>query len=70
MGDPDVDALRNEYSGEESPALQPTPDQNLIDAGRAFGVENATAARSDLLRAARRRDGNAATEAAQRDRSS
>ena len=42
MGDPDVDALRNEYSGDESPgASNPTPDQNLLDAvGRAFGVEN------------------------------
>jgi hypothetical protein len=43
MGDPDVSALQNEYSGDESPgASNPTPDQNLIDAtGRALGIENA-----------------------------
>src|SRR5262245_28222709 len=43
LGDPDVNALRNEYSGDESPgASMPTPDQNLIDAtGRAMGVESA-----------------------------
>src|SRR5262245_53448500 len=42
MGDPDVDALQNEYTGDESPgASTPTPDQNLIDAtGRAYGVGN------------------------------
>ena len=63
MGDPDVDALRNEHSGEESPgASNPTPDQNLIDAtGRAFGIENADGGAlrtsSELLDA---RDGNAA----------
>ena len=63
MGDPDVDALRNEHSGEESPgASNPTPDQNLIDAtGRAFGVENADGGAlrtsSELLDG---RDGNAA----------
>ena len=41
VGDPDVDALRNEHTGEEAPgASNPTPDQNLIDAtGRAYGVE-------------------------------
>ena len=41
VGDPDVDALRNEHSGEEAPgASNPTPDQNLIDAtGRVYGVE-------------------------------
>ena len=40
MGDPDVDALQNEYAGDESPgASTTTPDQNLIDAtGRAYGV--------------------------------
>jgi len=64
MGDPDVDALRNEYSGDESPgASNPTPDQNLIDAvGRAFGIENsdggALRTSSELLDA---RDGYAAT---------
>ena len=63
MGDPDVDALRNEHTGEESPgASNPTPDQNLIDAtGRAFGIENADGGAlrtsSELLDA---RDGNAA----------
>jgi Family of unknown function (DUF6335) len=63
MGDPDVDALRNEHSGEESPgASNPTPDQNLIDAtGRAFGIENADGGAlrtsSELLDG---RDGNAA----------
>jgi Family of unknown function (DUF6335) len=63
MGDPDVDALRNEHSGEESPgASNPTPDQNLIDAtGRAFGIENADGGTlrtsSELLDG---RDGNAA----------
>lgn len=43
MGDPDVDPLQNEYTGEESPgATTPTPDQNLLDAtGRAYGVEEA-----------------------------
>lgn len=43
MGDPDVSALQNEYSGDESPgATTPTPDQNLIDdIGRAYGVEDA-----------------------------
>ncbi len=41
VGDPDVDALRNEHTGEEAPgASNPTPDQNLIDAtGRVYGVE-------------------------------
>ena len=41
VGDPDVDALRNEHSGEEAPgASNPTPDQNLIDAtGRVYGIE-------------------------------
>src|SRR5262249_24973275 len=38
-GDPDVDVLENEYSGEEMPgATTPTPDQSLVDAiGRAYG---------------------------------
>jgi hypothetical protein len=63
MGDPDVNALQNEYSGEESPgASTPTPDQNLIDAtGRAMGVESADSGAlrtsSELLD---ERDGNAA----------
>jgi hypothetical protein len=53
MGDPDVSALQNEYSGEESPgATTPTPDQNLIDeTGRAYGVVESGALRtsSELL---------------------
>ena len=41
VGDPDVDSLRNEHTGEEAPgASNPTPDQNLIDAtGRVYGLE-------------------------------
>jgi hypothetical protein len=41
VGDPDVSALSNEYSGEEVPgASTPTPDQNDVDSiGRAYGVE-------------------------------
>src|SRR5262245_7257711 len=63
MGDPDVNALRNEYAGDESPgASTPTPDQNLIDAvGHAYGVENegggSLRTSSELLD---RRDGHAA----------
>ena len=43
MGDPDVDALQNEYVGDESPgAANPTPDQNLLDeTGRAYGLDHA-----------------------------
>lgn len=39
-GDPDVDPLENEFSGEEFPgATTPTPDQsNVDDIGRAYGV--------------------------------
>ncbi len=45
MGDPDVNVLQNEYSGDESPgASNPTPDQNVLDAmGRALGIANADA---------------------------
>jgi hypothetical protein len=41
IGDPDVSALDNEYSGEEAPgSTTPTPDQNDVDEiGRAYGVE-------------------------------
>jgi Family of unknown function (DUF6335) len=53
IGDPDVDALQNEYVGDESPgATTPTPDQNLIDeTGRAYGVDYSGALRtsSELL---------------------
>jgi hypothetical protein len=39
-GDPDVDTLRNEYSGEEFPGgATPTPDQSNVDEiGRAYGL--------------------------------
>jgi hypothetical protein len=39
-GDPDVDPLDNEYSGEEIPGgSNPTPDQNNVDdIGRAYGI--------------------------------
>jgi hypothetical protein len=39
-GDPDDDALANEYSGENLPgASAPTPDQNQVDEiGRAYGL--------------------------------
>lgn len=39
-GDPDVDPLRNELSGEEMPgASAPTPDQDSVDdIGRVYGV--------------------------------
>lgn len=39
-GDPDVDLLDNEYSGEEVPGgSMPTPDQNNVDdVGRAYGL--------------------------------
>lgn len=41
-GDPDDDALRNEYVGEETPGgSTPTPDQgNVDDVGRAYGVQD------------------------------
>ena len=41
-GDPDVDPLSNEYSGEEVPgASTPAPDQNNVDdIGRAYGLSN------------------------------
>lgn len=40
-GDPDDDAIENEYSGENVPGgSAPTPDQNLVDdIGRAYGLE-------------------------------
>lgn len=40
-GDPDVDPLENEFSGEEFPgATTPTPDQsNVDDIGRAYGLK-------------------------------
>lgn len=39
-GDPDVDALDNEFSGEQVPGgSTPSPDQNNVDdIGRAYGV--------------------------------
>jgi hypothetical protein len=41
-GDPDVDPLDNEYSGDEIPGgSSPSPDQNNVDEiGRAYGVSN------------------------------
>lgn len=41
-GDPEVDPLANEYSGEEVPgATTPTPDQNNVDdIGRLYGVSD------------------------------
>jgi len=41
VGDPDDDALSNEYVGEETPGGSArTPDQNDIDAiGRVYGVQ-------------------------------
>jgi hypothetical protein len=40
-GDPDDDAIENEYAGENVPGgSAPTPDQNLVDEiGRAYGLE-------------------------------
>lgn len=40
-GDPETEALRNEYVGEETPGgSTPTPDQgNVDDIGRAYGVQ-------------------------------
>jgi hypothetical protein len=66
IGDPDVSALDNEYSGEEAPgSTTPTPDQNDIDEiGKAYGVEDedtgALVSSNDLLegRDRRRRSGN------------
>ena len=42
-GDPDVDALENEFSGEQVPGgSTPSPDQNNVDdIGRAYGVTDA-----------------------------
>jgi hypothetical protein len=42
MGDPDVDPLSNELSGDEvSGASMPTPDQSDVDQiGRAYGLAN------------------------------
>lgn len=39
-GDPDVNLLENEYSGDEVPGgSMPTPDQNNVDdVGRAYGL--------------------------------
>ena len=41
IGDPDVSALANEYSGEEAPgSSMPTPDQGQVDEiGRAYGIQ-------------------------------
>jgi hypothetical protein len=41
VGDPDDDALANEYVGEETPGgSTPTPDQNGVDEiGRAYGLQ-------------------------------
>lgn len=41
IGDPEIDPLSNEFSGEEAPgASTPTPDQSDVDAiGRAYGVQ-------------------------------
>lgn len=41
-GDPDDEALRNEYVGEETPGgSTPTPDQSNVDEiGRAYGVQD------------------------------
>lgn len=42
VGDPNVEPLDNEYSGEEIPGRDmPTPDQtNVDDIGRAYGLED------------------------------
>ena len=41
VGDPDDDALANEYVGDETPGgSAPTPDQgNVDDIGRAYGLQ-------------------------------
>ena len=41
VGDPDDDAMGNEYVGEEVPGgSSPTPDQNSVDdIGRAYGLQ-------------------------------
>jgi hypothetical protein len=41
VGDPDDNALRNEYSGEDTPGgSTPTPDQNSVDEiGTAYGLQ-------------------------------
>jgi len=55
-GDPDIDPLSNEYSGEEVPGSStPTPDQNNVDdIGRAYGLTNlddgALVSADDLVR--------------------
>src|SRR5262245_4096128 len=61
IGDPDVSAIDNEYSGEEAPgSTTPTPDQNDVDEiGRAYGVEEedtgALVSSNDLLEGRDRR---------------
>lgn len=42
VGDPDDDALSNEYVGEDTPGgSTPTPDQgNVDDIGRAYGLQD------------------------------
>lgn len=42
VGDPDDNALRNEYSGEDTPGgSTPTPDQNSVDEiGTAYGLQD------------------------------
>lgn len=42
IGDPDDDALANEYVGEDTPGgSTPTPDQNIVDEiGRAYGLQD------------------------------
>jgi hypothetical protein len=41
VGDPDDDALRNEYAGEDTPGgSSTTPDQNSVDdIGRVYGLQ-------------------------------
>jgi hypothetical protein len=59
VGDPDDDALANEYVGEDVPgASTPTPDQNDVDAiGRAYGLqEEDTGALRSGSEVLRRRD--------------
>jgi hypothetical protein len=42
VGDPDDDAMANEYVGDETPGgSAPTPDQNEVDEiGRAYGLQD------------------------------
>jgi hypothetical protein len=59
VGDPDDDALANEYVGEDTPgASTPTPDQNDVDAiGRVYGLqEEDTGALRSGSEVLRRRD--------------